>query len=95
MGGDFWLNYYGGYGICNSSNCTPCSGIIELVEENKNGFLVDSRNARLLHEKLNILLNNQDVYERMAICSLEKIHLFSEGVFVQKKIKILNIDGLV
>jgi len=73
----------------------PVGGIIELVEENKNGFLVDSRNARLLHEKLNILLNNQDVYERMAICSLEKIHLFSEDVFVQKKLKILNIDGLV
>ena len=57
--------------------------------------MVDSRNAKLLHEKLNQLLNNQDLYERMVTYSLKKIHSFSEDVFVQKNLKILKVDELV
>ena len=97
---DGWVETFGltiieamAYGI--PAIVPPVGGIVELVEENKNGFLVDSRNTKLLHEKLNILLNNQDVYKRMATCSSEKIHLFREDVFTEKNLKILTIDVLV
>ena len=97
---DGWVETFGltiieamAYGI--PAIVPPVGGIIELVEENKNGFLVDSRNAKLLHEKLNQLLNNQDLYERMVTYSLKKIHSFSEDVFVQKNLKILKVDELV
>jgi len=97
---DGWVETFGltiieamAYGI--PAIVPPVGGIVELVEENKNGFLVDSRNAKLLNEKLNQLLNNQDIYERMATYSLEKIHSFREDVFVQNNLKILNVNGLV
>jgi len=97
---DGWVETFGltiieamAYGI--PAIVPPVGGIVELVEENKNGFLVDSRNARLLHEKLNQLLNNQDLYERMAKYSLEKIDSFSEDVFIQNNLRILNAKELV
>lgn len=97
---DGWVETFGltiieamAYGI--PAIVPPVGGIVELVEENKNGFLVDSRNTELLHEKLNILLNNQDLYKKMSRCSLDKLQLFREDVFTQKNLKILRIDELV
>jgi len=95
---DGWVETFGltiieamAYGI--PAIVPPVGGIVELVEENKNGFLVDSRNAKLLHEKLNLLLSNKELYDKMAIYSLEKIHSFKEDVFIQNNLKILNTNN--
>lgn len=68
----------------------PVGGITELVEENSNGFLVDSRDNNLLNKKLNTILSNPNIYYHMSINSIKKINTFREGVFVGQSLKIID-----
>jgi glycosyltransferase involved in cell wall biosynthesis len=73
----------------------PVGGITELVEENKNGFLVDSRNVVLLSKKLNDLFRNHELYCKMANHSKVKIEGFSEEQFIQRSLSILQNKRLL
>ena len=68
----------------------PVGGITEIVEENKNGFLIDCRDNELLNKKLNEMFDNSQLYQEMSIYSKEKINQFSEKAFIKKSIEILN-----
>lgn len=68
----------------------PVGGITELVEEEQNGFLVDCRDRKLLNKKLNQLLENKKMYNKMAATSKKKINSFSEDVFIKHSLTILN-----
>lgn len=68
----------------------PVGGVTELVVENQNGFLVDSRDGDMLDEKLNLLFNNNQLYNKMVEYSKEKISDFSEQIFIGRSLVILN-----
>jgi glycosyltransferase involved in cell wall biosynthesis len=70
----------------------PVGGITELVEENTNGFKVDSRKSHLLHERLNQLFTQGHKYEEMIQYNMEKINSFSENAFIQKNINIISVN---
>ena len=69
----------------------PIGGIAELVENYKNGFLVDSSDISLLSEKLKEILNNKELYAAMKKNSASKINSFREEAFISKSLSILNI----
>ena len=69
----------------------PVGGVIELVEENQNGFLVDCKQTRQLNYRLNQLLHNHHGYEVMRENSIEKIMKFNEDTFGHHSLEILDI----
>ena len=68
----------------------PVGGITELVKENYNGFLVDCRNFNELNDKLEVLLNQEKNYQLMSANASTKINEFSENVFINKSLEIIN-----
>ncbi|MDX2172775.1 MAG: glycosyltransferase family 4 protein [Bacteroidota bacterium] len=68
----------------------PIGGISELVSDYENGFLVDSRNMKLLSNTLNLLLKDKSLYEKMRIKSFYKLKEFSETEFIGKSMQSLN-----
>jgi glycosyltransferase involved in cell wall biosynthesis len=68
----------------------PIGGIAELVAEGENGFLCDSRDGKLLSEKLTRLLEDKALYKSMQDKIRSKITLFSEDEFIKKSLHILD-----
>lgn len=68
----------------------PVGGITELVKDGENGFLADSRNIELLSNKLNEILKNKTLYNKMQNEALLKIKNFNEEEFITKSLSILN-----
>lgn len=68
----------------------PVGGVIELVEENKNGFLIDSKDIVSISEKINLLFSNKELYEEMQFHAIEKCKLFSEAHFEESILKIFS-----
>ncbi len=69
----------------------PVGGVVELVKDGENGFLIDSKNLKLISEKLNLLFQNQSIYNLMSKDALEKSKFFSEDYFENESIRILSI----
>lgn len=65
-------------------------GVVELVEEGKNGFLIDSKNITLLSEKLSMMLENATVYDQMSRHAVAKSAFFSETYFESQAIALLS-----
>jgi L-malate glycosyltransferase len=70
----------------------PVGGIVEVIELNKTGFAVDSRNGEELVEKLNLILSDTLKYGELSANSRERIEVFRETSFVKKSIQILTLD---
>lgn len=92
---DLWVETFGltilegmRYGL--PAIVAPVGGVTELVENNKNGFLIDSKNTDELSEKLNYILNNPSVYQSFSEASYEKSLLFSEVYFEKKALDIIS-----
>ncbi|QBN17528.1 glycosyltransferase family 4 protein [Flavobacterium nackdongense] len=68
----------------------PVGGVVELVEERKNGFLMDSKNINLISEKLQLMLQNQTIYNQMSTYAYEKSKFFSEDYFEKESFRILS-----
>jgi glycosyltransferase involved in cell wall biosynthesis len=92
---DGWIETFGltiiegmAYGL--PAIVPPVGGITELVAEGINGCKVDSRNIEELNRKLRNIFQNQEIYHQMVQQSLEKIDEFSEKIFFEKNIKLLN-----
>ena len=66
------------------------TGVVELVEEGGNGYLIDSKNLDLISEKLHILLQNESIYLQMSKNALSKSKFFSEVYFEKESFKILS-----
>jgi L-malate glycosyltransferase len=65
-------------------------GITELIEEDINGFQIDSENLTLLIEKIETLFNNQSLYLFMSDKTKEKIKQYEEINFIQQNIEIVK-----
>jgi glycosyltransferase involved in cell wall biosynthesis len=68
----------------------PVGGVVELVENGVNGFLIGSDNLILISERLNLLLNNQTIYNKMSKEAFRKSEFFIENNFVNESIRILS-----
>lgn len=65
-------------------------GVTELVEESRNGFLIDCRDTDLLNKRLKEVLSNPDFYLQMCNTSFTKVEGFRENVFLNKSLSIIN-----
>ncbi|WP_374445263.1 glycosyltransferase family 4 protein [Epilithonimonas sp.] len=68
----------------------PVGGITELVENHKNGFLINSKNTEELSEKLNFIMENPSVYRAFSKASYLKSQKFSEEYFEKEAVKIVS-----
>ncbi len=68
----------------------PVGGVVELIEEGKNGFLIDSKNIELLSQKINDLLTNASLYAKMSKDALEKSKFFGEDYFENESTRIIS-----
>ncbi|TRX39487.1 glycosyltransferase family 4 protein [Flavobacterium restrictum] len=68
----------------------PVGGVVELVKEGKNGFLIDSKNSVLLSKKINELFQNSVLYHEMSKTALEYSKFFCEDYFENESTRILS-----
>ena len=54
-----------------------CVAGVELIEDGENGFLVDVDDAEMLAEKIDLILSNQKLMQRMSSNNLEKIKYYT------------------
>ncbi len=64
-------------------------GITELVEEGKNGFLIDSKDTVLVANKIKLLFTDKELYKTMQLNSHIKLSQFSEAKFHNTSYSIL------
>nr|WP_315170909.1 glycosyltransferase family 4 protein [uncultured Flavobacterium sp.] len=67
----------------------PVGGVVELVKEGENGFLIDSKNIPLLTKRLNELLQNQALYQKMSATAKEQSRFFCQEYFESESTRIL------
>jgi glycosyltransferase involved in cell wall biosynthesis len=68
----------------------PVGGIVELIEDKKNGYLIDSEELNFISEKINELFENPSMYHQMSQCAVTKSTFFSEDYFENESIRILS-----
>ncbi len=92
---DGWIETFGltiiegmAYGL--PAIVPPVGGITELVEEGKNGYLVDSRDRALLNQRLREMMQHPAIYEKMCRAAQERILMFEESTFFAENWRILH-----
>lgn len=68
----------------------PVGGILEVIEDGKTGYAVDSRDLTNLNKKLNEILKNDEVYSNFANNSLKRLALFREEKMIAQIQEIIN-----
>jgi glycosyltransferase involved in cell wall biosynthesis len=68
----------------------PIGGMTELVENNKNGYLIDSQELILISERINQLFLNPLLYHQMSQSAVVKSTFFNEDYFEKESIKIIS-----
>ena len=68
----------------------PVGGVVELVEDGVNGFLLDSKDIKNISKKINALFSDQALYQSMRKSALAKSTFFSEGNFEYESIKLVS-----
>jgi glycosyltransferase involved in cell wall biosynthesis len=68
----------------------PVGGVTELVEEGKNGFLIDSKNAFQISQVLSRLFEDEALYKEMSDYAQKKSQMFSLKVFEEKSLNVVS-----
>lgn len=68
----------------------PVGGVVELIEEGKNGYLIDSKKVALVSEKINELLTNATLYNKMSKEAIEQSKFFGEDYFENESTRIIS-----
>ncbi|NML56881.1 glycosyltransferase [Chryseobacterium cheonjiense] len=68
----------------------PVGGITELVNENKNGFLINSADVYELSGKIHYLMCNEEIYRSFSESAYHKSLLFSESYFEETCIRMIS-----
>lgn len=68
----------------------PVGGVVELVEDGKNGYLIDSKNIELISEKLNELFCDKALYKKMSNNAQAISSHFSETTFKREAMRLLS-----
>lgn len=64
--------------------CTNVRGLPEIVEDNKNGLLIDPKNSDQISEKVLLILGSKELQDKMHINNLEKSKLYSLENIIEK-----------
>lgn len=65
-------------------------GIIEVIENEKTAFAIDSRNSAELKRHLDLILSDPFKYNEMSLNSLNRLDLFKENILIEKNLEILD-----
>lgn len=91
----FWVETFGltileamAYGL--PTIVPPVGGVVELVKEGENGFLIDSKNIPLLSKKLNEVLQDTALYQKMSTKAIAYSRFFCEEYFEYESTRILS-----
>ena len=68
----------------------PIGGVVELVENGENGFLIDSKDLTTISEKIRSILTTPELYRSMSKNALEKSHFFCEDYFENESIRLIS-----
>lgn len=61
-----------------------------IIDDNINGFLVETNNEILFSQKLKIIMENNDIRERMAINAIEKSQKFTPEIIANQWMELFN-----
>jgi glycosyltransferase involved in cell wall biosynthesis len=67
-----------------------CIAGMELIEDNKNGFIVEVENEAELYKKVEFILSHDDIREVMSEYSLNKIRNFTVEEMVKAHMAIFH-----
>jgi L-malate glycosyltransferase len=92
---DLWVETFGltvlegmAYGL--PAIVPPVGGVVELVEDGYNGFLIDSKNLELISDRLDILFTDQNKYKKMSLNAIRKSKMFNEETFEKEANQIIS-----
>lgn len=92
---DGWIETFGltilegmAYGL--PAIVPPVGGVVELVNQGVNGFLIDSRNIESLDKQIKELVKDNDLYQSLVKNSFQKLSEFDERNFISRNINLLN-----
>jgi glycosyltransferase involved in cell wall biosynthesis len=92
---NLWVETYGltilegmAYGL--PAIVPPVGGVVELIQEGKNGYLIDSKKIDLITDKINELFTNTILYNKMSKVAFEKSNLFREDYFENQSFRIIS-----
>jgi glycosyltransferase involved in cell wall biosynthesis len=97
----FWMtSSFEGWGMtlveCMQNECVPIvynsfSSLLDIVDDKKNGFVVNNLDENNLVEKTIMIANDERLRTQMAKCATEKARRFDVNVIVEKWAKLLGI----
>ena len=65
-----------------------CVAGLELVRNNENGFIIPSENIDALFEKMNIIINSDELINKMSSRSLEVVQEYTIEKMAEKHLEI-------
>jgi glycosyltransferase involved in cell wall biosynthesis len=69
---------------------TAVAGVPEIVKDGETGFLIDSRDPQLLGSRIDTLLRDRNVWDRMSASCKEKAREYSPGLVLPRLEGVLN-----
>lgn len=68
----------------------PVGGVVELIDDNQNGFLINSKNVDLISKKLQLLAKDPITYNQFSTNSKNKSKTFLPSVFYKESFRIIS-----
>jgi len=69
---------------------TPVGAIPEIIKNGKNGYLVEKENPEQIYEKIKLILENKELYFRLATGAMKSVSVFSWDYLLPKLEKQLQ-----
>lgn len=69
---------------------TKTGGIPEVIQNGKNGFLIEEQSSKAISEKINLILKNQDLYQKLQEGALKTADKYDYTVVAKNFYKILG-----
>lgn len=66
-------------------------GIVDIIQDGENGFLTEEKNTVELAQKINCLINNKEIYEKIKIHGLETVQQYDYKNIALKYKKIIDV----
>ena len=86
----FGLTVLEGMAYGNPAIVPTLGGVTELVDNGKNGFLIDGKNTSKIIQTIRTIKSNTDFYQTLRKNAYSTIQKFQETTFLQKNINIIN-----
>lgn len=67
-----------------------CISGLELIEDNKNGFIVPTNNTQILNNKINIILKNEEMRIKMGRNNIKKIKTYTIEKMAERHVEIIK-----